>query len=209
MLFLKRHKNTNVWSRGGLQHNGFLTTIVLQNVKSYRFFVWHFFRNLVDVQNIVKYDTIALFLKAKKGKKHFEGLLSGPSRGYYLVQGWVRFKNVNLDQIITPEMFARRFCFQKDLLKRLLLLCFLTNSVRKANLDQIITHQKAKLGPDNNSTAKICMYIYIIDSKLGLKLAFFESKLGPSFQVSYFSFLFCFQKSSSFCRENELFQKRR
>ena len=40
IVFLKKCKlkTTNFWSRGGLQHNGFLITCVLQNVKSYRFF---------------------------------------------------------------------------------------------------------------------------------------------------------------------------
>ena len=35
-------KNTNFWSRGGLQHNGFLLTCVLQHVKSYRSFLRYF-----------------------------------------------------------------------------------------------------------------------------------------------------------------------
>ena len=45
-------KNTNFWSKGGLQQNGvFLWACVLQNVKSYRFFGVHFFwQILVDVQ---------------------------------------------------------------------------------------------------------------------------------------------------------------
>ena len=42
------------------------------------------------------------------------------------------------------------------------------------------------------------VHIYIYrESKLGPQIAFFESKLGPSF-------LLFFQKSSSFCRENEI-----
>ena len=43
------------------------------------------------------------FCKAKKAKKHFQVLLSGPSRCYYLVQVWCFLKMDNLDQIITPE----------------------------------------------------------------------------------------------------------
>ena len=39
-----KFKNTNFWSKGGLQHNGvFLSTCVLQNVKSYRFLGGAFF----------------------------------------------------------------------------------------------------------------------------------------------------------------------
>ena len=72
-------------------------------------------------------------------------------------------------------------------------------------LAQIITPKMAKLGPDNNFTANIYIYIYAVESKLGPKIAFFESKLGPSFLCFFF---FCFfQKSSSFCRENEIFKK--
>ena len=40
----KKHKlrNTNFWSKGELQQNGFLITCVLKNVKSYRFSVCPF-----------------------------------------------------------------------------------------------------------------------------------------------------------------------
>ena len=52
----------------------------------------------------------------------------------------------------------------------------------------------------------VCMYIYIyaVESKLGPKIAFFESKLGPSFLCFFF---FVFQTSSSFRRENEMLKK--
>ena len=54
----------------------------------------------------------------------------------------------------------------------------------------------------------ICIYIYAVESKLGPKIAFFESKLGPNF-LSFFFFGFFFQKRSSFCRENEIFKEKR
>ena len=42
------------------------------------------------------------FFKANTYKKiHFRGLLSGPSRGLLSGPSWVRFKNANLDQIVT------------------------------------------------------------------------------------------------------------
>ena len=60
---------------------------------------------------------------------------------------------------------------------------------KEANLAQLITLKMAKLGPVNNSTAHIYIYsIYAVESKLGPKIAFFESKLGPSFLL--FSFFF-------------------
>ena len=99
-------------------------------------------------------------LRVKKHcrNRYFRGLLSGPSRAYYLVQGWCVLNMANLDQIITPQSFAHNFFFINKCWKHLFLSA-LTNTVfKKANLDQIITPQKAKLGPDNNSTT----YIYII-----------------------------------------------
>ena len=42
---------------------------------------------------------------------HFEGSLSGPSRGQYLVQVGRVKKNANLDQVMTPEIFARNYFF--------------------------------------------------------------------------------------------------
>ena len=60
------------------------------------------------------------------------GLLSGPS--------WVRFKYANLDQITTPEIFARNvlLCAEPRLL------CFFDKQCLKTN----------KLGPDNNQPLK-------------------------------------------------------
>ena len=48
----KKHKlkNTNFWSKGGLQQNFILWTCVLQNVKSYRFGEPLLGQILVDVQ---------------------------------------------------------------------------------------------------------------------------------------------------------------
>ena len=48
----------------------------------------------------------------------------------------------------------------------------------------------------------VCIYIYAVESKPGPRFAFFESQPGPSFL-----FCFVFQKSSSFCRENEILKK--
>ena len=75
----------------------------------------------------------------------------------------MRFKSANLDQTITPEMFAHNFfrsnkmCWNPYLYNAL----WQTMFKKKTNLDQIITPEKAKLGPDNNSTACIYIYIYI------------------------------------------------
>ena len=59
-------KNTNFWSKRGLQQNGFLSTCALQNVKSYRFFGGgHFMANFVDVQKHYKIGISAHFWKQK------------------------------------------------------------------------------------------------------------------------------------------------
>ena len=47
------------------------------------------------------------------------------------------------------------------------------------------------------------IYIYAVESKLGPKIAFFWVKTWSKF----FSFFLVFQKSSSFCRENEILKK--
>ena len=61
------------------------------------------------------------------------------------------------------------------------------------HLDQLLTLEKANLGPVLNSTTHIYIYIYIYthmleSQKLVQVLPFSESKVGPSF--SFFPFLF-------------------
>ena len=59
---------------------------------------------------------------------------------------------------------------------------FLTNSAKKTNLDQIKTIEKAKLGPDNNSTTYMCVYIYTLWCYYLGQVWLFEVLLsGPSF----------------------------
>ena len=75
---------------------------------------------------------------SKKGKCHFEGLLSGPSRGYYLRQvGCYMHTMANLAQRITPDICARNF-FQRCTEPPIFV--FLTSHVKISN----------KLGPDND-----------------------------------------------------------
>ena len=51
----------------------------------------------------------AHFKKQKIEKMHFEVLLSGPSRCYYLCQVDCNLKMANLAQIRTPQICARNF----------------------------------------------------------------------------------------------------
>ena len=71
---------------------------------------------------------------------HFEVLLSGPSRCYYLGQVDCNLKMANLAQIITPQICARNL-FQKNAETHIFIVfcdkqCFV----------------KSKLGPDNNTS---------------------------------------------------------
>ena len=77
-------------------------------------FVCPFFGQiLVDVQKHYKIGILAHFQKQKKEKNdHFQGLLSGPSKGYYLGQVCSNMKMANLAQIITLQIFVHTF-FQK------------------------------------------------------------------------------------------------
>ena len=60
----------------------------------------------------------------------------------------------NLAQIITPQICARIF-FSKKKVETPIVIVFCDKQdfvKKKTNLAQIITPQKAKLGPDNNTT---------------------------------------------------------
>ena len=101
-----------------------LITCVLQNVKV-TVFCQSFCQNLVDFKKHCKNRCFNTFLKQTKARQiHFEGLLCGPSRGYYLVQVCCVLKMANLDQIITPEIVCAQFLFNCNLLKPLCLCCF-------------------------------------------------------------------------------------
>ena len=149
----------------------FLTICVLQNVKSC-LLGGHFCQNLVHApKNIVKKCISAHF--ENKEKKNTWGVITWskrPSRCYHLVQVWCFLKMVNLDQKITPEMFARDFLFQKKGWTPIHKAFWQTMLKNKANLDQILTPEKAKLGPDNNFTihthTHIYIYIYIYPGEL-------------------------------------------
>ena len=73
------------------------------------FFGPFFWQILVDVSKSYEIGVSAHF-KAKKENDHFWWLLSGPSKGYYLVQVKLGVQNkANLDQITTINFFARKF----------------------------------------------------------------------------------------------------
>ena len=69
----------------GLQHNGFFISLCLAICEKLSFFGGHFCQ-FIAFQKSYTNRCFSTFFKAKNTKKQFEGLLSGPSRGYCLIQ---------------------------------------------------------------------------------------------------------------------------
>ena len=91
--------------------------------------------------------------------------------GQYLVQVgvsiWSKLGAFKKKRKLGPDNNPWNVCAQLFFSKKKgwnpkFLQCFLTNSVfEKTNLDQIMTHQKAKLGPDNNTKNYIYVCVYV------------------------------------------------
>ena len=91
----------------GVCNKTLFITCVLQTVKSC-LFLPIFGQIFVDVpKKDWKIGVSAHFEQEKSKNYHFERILSGPSKGYYLVQVWPFLHMANLDQLITPKFFAR------------------------------------------------------------------------------------------------------
>ena len=149
-------------------------------------------------------------------------LLSGPS--------WLHLKNYQLGSDNNTSNLRAQFFFKNKKLLKPYFIVFFWQTVfcEKTNLAQIITPQKAKLGPDNNTTAYIYIYIYAVKLLTGPRLAIlivtnwatlivtnwatsfshyknrgFRWFLGAQLSVCVFLFPVIFQLS-----KNSLFQKR-
>ena len=114
-------------------------------------------------------------------KWHFWKLLSGPSwkllsgPSWKLLSGpsWVRLKKRQLGPDNNFQFFCAHFFPQKMCWNLYFYSVFGNRCFRnKTNLDQIITSKRAKLGPDNNFTA--CIYIYMV----GSGAAFLKKRAG-------------------------------
>ena len=118
-------------------------TVIFNNLcfKMWRGFLPHFGRNYADVQKHCKIGISALEVKNKKRqtKYHFEGLLSGPSGGCYLVQVWCNWKMANLAHMIIPQSAFSLNCWNPYSV------VFCDIHIWKRHLAQIITPQMAKL----------------------------------------------------------------
>ena len=72
------------------------------------------------------------------------------------------------------------------------------------DLDQFLTQESPNLGPVFNSTAYIYIYICCRVENLSKNALLWVENLP---NISSLFFGFCFSKSSSFCRENDIFSK--
>ena len=108
-----KFKNTNFWSKGGLQHNGFFINLCFAKCEKLSFFGVFFFGNFLAAfqKNTIKIGILAHFSKQKITKKNgiFKCYYLVQVKCYYLVQVGCVLKNVNLDQIITFKLLARNF----------------------------------------------------------------------------------------------------
>ena len=123
VFYFKKNKlkSTKKTKKNQLQQNGFFfMNLCFAKCQKLSFFFASFFANFwLMFKKHYKNRYFSKFLKAKK--MHFEVLLSGPSRCYYLGQVDCILKMTNLAQIITPQICARNFFFQKKALKPLFL----------------------------------------------------------------------------------------
>ena len=106
---IKVEKHQFLVKRGVATKRYFYEPVFWKMWKVIVFFCPFFGPILVDVQKHYENRYFSTFLKQKKQKYHFEVLLSGPSRCYYLGQVDCNLKMANLAQIITPQVCARNF----------------------------------------------------------------------------------------------------
>ena len=139
-----KFKNTNFWSKGGLQHNGVFYQPVFCKMWKVIVFGGFFFWQIFGCfsKNTIKIGILAHFSKQKITKKNgiFKCYYLVQVKCYYLVQVGCVLKSVNLDQIITFKFLARNFFLQKKRAETPIFIVFFDNRCFIKN----------KLGPDNN-----------------------------------------------------------
>ena len=112
-------KNNNFWWKGGLQQNGFFfIDLCFARCEKLSFFVAAFLVNFDWCsKRTIKIGISAHFYNKKKQKLkkkiHFEVLLSGPSRCYYLGQVDCNLKMVNLGPDNNTSNLRAQSFFQK------------------------------------------------------------------------------------------------
>ena len=158
----KKHIFSN---KGGLQHNGVFYEPVFCKMWKVIVFFWHFFGQFFGCfsKNTIKMGILAHFSKQKITKKrHFWKLLSGPSWKLLSGPSWLRLKKRQLGPDNNFQNFCAQFFSKKKGWNPYFYSVFWQSVFwKKTNLDQIITSKRAKLGPDNNSTATLLIYIHI------------------------------------------------
>ena len=110
MLFLSEKsisKTQMFGQQGGCNKTGFLIACVFLCEKLAVFWAPFLAKFELMFEKHCKNRYFSTFPKAKQRQNdHFEGLLSGPSKGYYLGQVCCNIQMANLAQIITLQMFA-------------------------------------------------------------------------------------------------------
>ena len=113
--FKKNKLKSTKKQKNKLQQNIFFMNLCFAKCEKLSFFFAPFFAKFWFMfKKHYKNRYFSTFLKAKDWKKmHFEVLLSGPSRCYYLGQVDCILKMTNLAQIITPQILRAQFFFKK------------------------------------------------------------------------------------------------
>ena len=109
---------------------GFFMNLCFAKCEKLSFFFCPFFLPMMFKKHYTN-RYFSIFLKAKNWKKkmHFEVLLSGPSRCYYLGQVDCILKMTNLAQIITPQICARNFFFKTESVETPIFIVFFWQTV--------------------------------------------------------------------------------
>ena len=117
----KQLKKHNFLVKRGVATNVFFINLCFAKCEKLSFFPPFFAQFWLMPKKHYKNTYFSTLFKATNWKKiHFEVLLSGPSRCYYLGQVDCNLKMANLAQIITPQICARNFS-KKNVLKPLFL----------------------------------------------------------------------------------------
>ena len=149
---LKKEKTTECFGqKGGCNKTGFfLSTSVLQNVKSYRFFCAPLLGKFwVMLKTHYKNRYFSTFLKAKKMKKW--PFLIVTNWATLIVTNWATFAQLNKRQrgsLVTIKNCGSPFFLNKKTAETLNFIAFLTNSLfKKTNVAQLVTIKNPQMWP--------------------------------------------------------------
>ena len=154
-------KNTNFWSKGELQQNGFLWPCVLQSLKSYRFLGGHFLTNFGWCSKNTIKKVFQHFLKKQKMEKMTIFKVNNWAKLKSIIgPSWGSKKKANLAQLLTLKICVRfLFHFQK-FAETPIFIGFFWHNLLKKQLGPIIDFANPQTWP-NYWLHSIYIYIYI------------------------------------------------